>query len=277
MPFATWMWVSNLVGNLFEAADQFMLKHFSNVDAITADAMVGQYYSSRVVPLLLASVAFMFGGSLLPHLIKDWEAGRKDVVCRRLNQAVKFLSLAFTFGSAFVLLAAPLVFTWALRGKYDAGLAVLPGTLIYYVWYAMSAVANKYLLCAENARIGCVAFAAGLVSNIALNFLLAPILGLVGVVIATAVANALTLSLIYYLGWINGMRWDRGVIFSSLLPLVLCLGGWHSVAVASLACFIAYREGWLLDASERTELVDVSTDLIQRGRLALGLSASAAT
>ncbi|MCA9183695.1 MAG: oligosaccharide flippase family protein, partial [Planctomycetales bacterium] len=64
MPFATWMWVSNLVGNLFEAADQFMLKHFSNVDAITADAMVGQYYSSRVVPLLLASVAFMFGGSL---------------------------------------------------------------------------------------------------------------------------------------------------------------------------------------------------------------------
>lgn len=277
MPFATWMWISNLVGNLFEAADQFMLKHFSNVDAITADALVGQYYSSRVVPLLLASVAFMFGGSLLPHLIKDWEAGRKELVCRRLNQSVKFLSVAFTFGSAFVLLTAPLVFTWALRGKYDAGLAVLPGTLIYYVWYGTGAVANKYLLCAENARIGCVAFAAGLVSNVALNFLLAPILGLFGVVIATAVANAITLALIYYLAWLNGMRWDRGVIFTSFLPLALCLGGWQSVAVASLACFIAYREGWLLDTSERTQFLSSIAAMIQRCRAALGISVSAAT
>ena len=38
MPFATWMWISNFIGNMFEAADQFMLKHFSNVDAATADA-----------------------------------------------------------------------------------------------------------------------------------------------------------------------------------------------------------------------------------------------
>lgn len=277
MPFATWLWVANFVGNMFEAADQFMLKHFSNVDALTADAMVGQYYSSRVVPLLLASVAFMFGSSLLPHLIKDWESGRRELVCRRLNQAVKFLSVAFTFGSSLVLLAAPLLFTWALRGKYDAGLAVLPGTLIYYVWYSTGAIANKYLLCAENARIGCVAFAAGLVANVGLNFLLAPIFGLVGVVVATAVANAITLTLIYYLGWLNGMRWDRGVIFTSLLPLTLCLGGWHAVAVTSLACFVAYREGWLLDDSEQTQLSDSLTAMLQRGRAALGMGVPAST
>ncbi|MCA9220021.1 MAG: polysaccharide biosynthesis C-terminal domain-containing protein, partial [Planctomycetales bacterium] len=139
------------------------------------------------------------------------------------------------------------------------------------------AVANKYLLCAENARIGCVAFGVGLVSNIGLNFLLAPLLGLVGVVIATAVANALTLALIYYLSWLNGMRWDRGVIFTSMLPLTLCLGGWQAVAISSLACFVAYREGWLLDASERTQLMGSITALVQRGRTALGLSVPAST
>jgi O-antigen/teichoic acid export membrane protein len=271
MPFATWLWISNFVGNTFEAADQFMLKHFSNADAVTADAMVGQYYSSRVVPLLLASVAFMFGSSLLPHLLKDWEAGRRELVCQRLNQAVKFLIVAFTFGSALVLLAAPLVFTWALRGKYDDGLAVLPGTLMYYVWYGTGAVANKYLLCAENARIGCVAFGVGLVTNVGLNFLLVPILGLAGVVLATAVANAITLALIYYLSWLNGMRWDRGVIFTSLLPLSLCLGGWQSLAVTSLACFIAYREGWLLDDSEREQFANSLTVMLRSGRSALGL------
>ncbi|MBC8354582.1 MAG: lipopolysaccharide biosynthesis protein [Planctomycetes bacterium] len=277
MPFATWMWISNFIGNMFEAADQFMLKHFSNVDPVTADSMVGQYYSSRVVPLLLVSLAFMLGGSLLPHLIKDWEAGRRELVHQRLNQAVKLLSVTFTFGAAMVLLAAPLVFTWALRGKYDAGLAVLPGTLVYCLWYSMGAIANKYLLCAENTRIGSVAFGAGLVSNVALNFLLAPILGLVGVVIATAVANAIMLLLIYYLGWINGMRWDRGLIFTSLLPLALCLGGWQALAVAILACFVAYREGWLLDNSEQTQLTDGIQSMIQRGRTALGMSLPAST
>lgn len=277
MPFATWMWVANLVGNMFEAADQFMLKHFSNVDAVTADAMVGQYYSSRVVPLLLVSLAFMVGGSLLPHLIRDWEAGRRELVRRRMNQAVKLLSVAFTMGGALVLLAAPLVFTWALRGKYDAGLAVLPGTLIYFVWYGIGAVANKYLLCAENARIGCVAFAAGFVSNVGLNLLLAPRFGLVGVVVATAIANAITLLLIYYLSWLNGMRWDRGVIFTSLLPLALCLGGWQSIAVSGLACFVAYREGWLLDESEQTQLSDSLIALFQRGRSALGLNIATST
>jgi len=277
MPFATWMWVANFVGNMFEAADQFMLKHFSNVDAISADALVGQYYSSRVVPLLLVSLAFMVGGSLLPHLIRDWEAGRRELVCRRLNQAVKSLSVAFTFGSGLVLLAAPLVFTWALRGKYDAGLAILPGTLIYCLWYSIGAIANNYLLCAENARIGCVAFGAGLVSNVGLNFLLAPIFGLVGVVVATAAANAIALALIYYLSWLNGMRWDRGVIFTSLLPLALCLGGWQAVAVTGLACFIAHREGWLLDDSEQTQLSDSLIAMLQRGRTALGMSVPAST
>ncbi|MCB9939772.1 MAG: hypothetical protein H6823_16145 [Planctomycetaceae bacterium] len=96
-------------------------------------------------------------------------------------------------------------------------------------------------------------------------------------VIATAVANALTLTLIYYLSWLNGMHWDRGVIFTSFLPLALCLGGWQAVAVTSLACFIAYREGWLLDASEKTELMGSVTAMIQRSRTALGMSMPAST
>lgn len=277
MPFATWMWIANFIGNTFEAADQFMLKHFSNVDPITADAMVGQYYSSRVVPLLLVSLAFMLAGCLLPHLIKDWEAGRREVVYQRLNQAVKLLAVVFTFGAGLVLLAAPIIFTWALRGKYDAGLAVLPGTLVYCLWYSMCAIANKYLLCAENARIGCIAFGAGLVANVGLNFLLAPMLGLAGVVIATAVANAITLLLIYYLAWLNGMRWDRGVAFTTVLPLSLCLGGWQALAVATLACFVAYRERWILSESERLQFRNVLTEMIASGRTALGISLPAST
>jgi hypothetical protein len=101
--------------------------------------------------------------------------------------------------------------------------------------------------------------------------------GLIGVVVATAVANAIVLALIYYLSWLNGMRWDRGVIFTSMLPLALCLGGWQSVAVAGLACYIAYREGWLLDDSDQVHLTDSLGAMLQLGRRALGMSVPAST
>ncbi len=270
MPFASWVWVTNLVGNLFEATDQFMLKHFSQVDPVAADALVGQYYSSRVVPLLLVSMAFMVGASLLPHLTRDWESDRRDMVFQRINQAVKFIAVAFTFASALVLLAAPLLFTWALRGRYDAGLAVLPGTLVYCVWYSIGCVAGKYLLCAENARVGSLAYAVGLVVNVLLNLLLAPTYGLWGVVMATTIANALSLGLLYYISWRNGMRWDRGIIFVTLLPLALSLGSWQALAVTSLACFVAWREGWLFVEAEKREVTTLIATLLRGGQSLLG-------
>jgi O-antigen/teichoic acid export membrane protein len=257
LPFAGWIWLGNLVANLFQAADQFMLKHFSALEATAADALVGQYYSSRIVPLLFVSLATMLAASLLPHLIKDWEGGRREIVCQHINQAVKLVSLAFTAAAAGVLLFAPLLFTWVLGGKYDAGLAVLPGTLVYCVWYCIACVAASYLLCAENAKTASLALAMGLVANVILNYLLAPRFGLAGVVAATATANAIALAMLYFVSWQSGMRWDEGVIFASLLPLALCLGGWQAGAVTLLATFVAWRADWWFAKAEKRELMNI--------------------
>ena len=57
-------------------------------------------------------------------------------------------------------------------------------------------VMQNYLLCAEKARLVCVAMAAGLALSVPLNIVLLPRLGLEGAVLATAAANALSLLLI---------------------------------------------------------------------------------
>ena len=75
LPFATWVWLINLLANLFDAADRFMIVHFAKETAISADSLVGQYHSSRVVPCLLVAVAGIVGGVLLPYMSHDWEAG----------------------------------------------------------------------------------------------------------------------------------------------------------------------------------------------------------
>src|SRR5262249_38147298 len=75
LSFAAWVWVGNLLYNLFDVADRYMIVHTSN--APDPLAVVGAYHSSRIVPLLLVSIATLLGTMLLPHLSHDWEAGRR--------------------------------------------------------------------------------------------------------------------------------------------------------------------------------------------------------
>ena len=250
LPFAAWIWVGNLIANLFAVSDQFLLKHFSRLPPEAADALVGQYYSSRVVPLLMAGVVSLLASSLLPFLTEDWEAGRADVARKRINTSLKLFAVLLTAGGAAALVAAPLLFQGVLGGKYDAGLSVLPGTLTYCIWYSLYCVAYSYLLCVEKAWLGSLSLLAGLAVSVVLNILLAPRLGLPGVVWAAMAANACALGLVYHFSHRAGMTWDRGVWLASLLPLTLCLGGWAALAVLVAVLIGGWPAGWVFDNGE---------------------------
>lgn len=277
LPFAGWIWMGNLISNLFEVADQFMLKYFSGLPPVAADSLVGQYYSSRVIPLLLISVATMLAGSLLPHLTQDWEAGNRADARRRLNTFTKLAAIAFTVGAAGCLMASPLLFTWALRGRYDAGLAVLPGTLAYCACYGIGCIAMNYLLCAEKARLGSVALACGLAVNLALNYLLVPRFGLPGVVVATIVANVAAVALIFWLSSLAGMRWHPGTLMAAALPLGLSLGGLPALAIVAIVLALGWRERWLVTDDEQASLKELVKAVSARWRGWSGRPRQAAT
>ncbi len=190
-PYAAWVLVSSVVINLFEVVDRYMIVHFSPVSAGGSLDTVGNYHSSRVVPMLLVSVAAMLAAMITPHLSHDWEAGRRDQVVARLRLFLKLFGFALSAAAAAVLLAAPLLFGTAFRGKFPAGQAVLPWTLVYCTWFGLSLVLQNYLLCVEKVRLASVALACGLALNVLLNLLLLPRLGLEGSVLLTAAANAL--------------------------------------------------------------------------------------
>ncbi len=254
LPFAGWIWTGNLISNLFEVADQFMLKYFSGLPSTAADSLVGQYYSSRVIPMLLISLATMLAACLLPHLIRDWEAGNRDSARQRLNTFTKLVAITFTIGAAGCLIVSPVLFTWALRGKYDAGLAVLPATLAYCTCYGIGCIAMNYLLCAEKAKLGSLALICGLTINVGLNYLLAPQFGLVGVVAATIIANVVALALIFWLSSLAGMRWQPSTLVTAALPLSLTLGGVPALAIVAIVLALGLRERWLVTDDEQESL-----------------------
>jgi O-antigen/teichoic acid export membrane protein len=249
--FAIWVWVTNLLCHMFAVVDRYMIVHCSGMDHTTALAQVGNYHSSRILPLLFVSLADLLAGVVMPYLSHDWEAGRRSDVVRRMNLVLKLTALAMLTAGVVVLWLAPWLFHVAFAGKYDEGLAVLPWTLAYSVGYALLIVAQCYIWCAERTRIGTLPLIVGLAVNVVLNLVLLPYWGLWGAVVATTIATGVALVVLFGLNAAAGMRFDWGMIV--VCGATFCLSGGPLLATCVLGALLAAAfgpRGWL-SASER--------------------------
>lgn len=255
-PYAAWILLFSVLTNLFTMVDRPMIIHFADMPVAMALDVVGNYHSARMVPMLLVSIAAMLEVMMMPHLSRDWEAGRRDLVASRLRLFLKLLGFAFVAAGAVVLLAAPLLFEVALQGKFPSGEAVLGWTLIFCIWCGLSLVAQNYLLCAEKAGLVCVAMAFGLAANVALNLVLLPRFGLEGVVLAATVANALLLWLTCRYNRRLGFHLDTGVRVAFVLPILLYLGPWVTILALVATAIAAIWGKRLLTPEEKQQLAE---------------------
>lgn len=252
--FAFFVWVSNLFSQLFAVVDRYMLVHCAGLSPAEALDQVGHYHSSRVIPLLLVSIAELLSGMIMPHLSHDWEIGRHDHVGQRLNTGVKLTSLGMLLGGAAILAAAPFLFHVVLEGRYDEGLAVLPWTLAGCVWYSIYCIAQNYLWCAEKTRLATAPLGLALVANVALNLFLLPTYGLHGAVLATAISTALALGTVLVLSARHGMRLDAGTWLLAASPTAIGFGTWPAIAMCFTLSVAALTTTLVFTLDERREL-----------------------
>jgi polysaccharide transporter, PST family len=277
LPFAMWVWMANLLANLFAVVDRYMLIHHAGLPPEEAMTQVGYYQSSLIIPLLFISMAELFASILTPHLSHDWEQGDRAEVARKLNLSLKITSILLLTGSVAVLLTGPLVFDAILQGKYTGGLDVLPLTMVYSSWFGLMMIASNYLWCAERAKLCSAALLAGLVSNIALNWILLPSYGLHGAVVATTTANAITLGITLYLSHAIGMRYEAGTLFLLVLPLTLALGAVAGLVAVVSIVLLAVRTNWLISHEEKSQLFAVGSQYLQRVQTMFGMAVKLAT
>jgi len=156
-----------------------------------------------------------------------------------------------------VLWIAPLLFKIAFAGRYGEGLAVLPWTLAYCVWYGLLQVAQNYLWCAEKTKLGTLPLGIGLVANILLNIVLIPPWGLLGAVMATAASTALSLAVLYWLNHRAGMQLEPGMIWLSFTPIALCGGAVCGTATLLMLAPVLLISELLLTRPERAVILAV--------------------
>jgi O-antigen/teichoic acid export membrane protein len=169
-------------------------------------------------------------------------------------------------GGVAVMFVAPLLFHVAFEGRYDDGLAVLPFTLTYCVWYGLLIIGQTYLWCAERMKAGAVPLAVGLAVNIFLNLLLIPAWGLTGAVVATTIATGLALAVLHVINHHVGMKFDPGVVWLSLAPAAMCGGAWTgAIALMVLAVILPWSRV-LINQSERDAIGALLTENLAKLR-----------
>lgn len=260
LPFAVWVWLTNLVTNVADFVDRFMILHVSGLDSHTAQALVGQYHSSRVVPLLLATMGATIAAIVLPHWSHDWEKGLKQKVAAQLNLSVKMAAVLFTAGSLFVLASSPILFDWLLGGKYNDGLAALPWALVGAIWFATMIVMQNYLLCAEKAKLVTAACAVGVIVNVGLNYFAIP-WGLTAIMAARSLSALATALVICGFIAADGLKWNRGLTLAHLVPLLVLAGAPLGGAILVGLLVLDWRTRWLFDAEEEQQLVMLARGL----------------
>jgi O-antigen/teichoic acid export membrane protein/peptidoglycan/xylan/chitin deacetylase (PgdA/CDA1 family) len=269
LPFAAWIWMSNLLSGLFDMIDRYMIVHFSGLEVNEALRQVGYYHTSRLLPLLFVAISALLGSMITPHLSHDWELGRRREVAERLNTVLKALDLSLFAASVVVLICAPFLFCTVLGGKFSEGLEQLPLTLVYCTWFGTFAVAQNYLWCAEKAWLSSVALLIGLLVNVSLDLVLLPRVGLHGAVMATTAANFTALTLLYLLNGRLGMRIARGTWILAAVPMLLWLG--PTVATLGLVVVLAVSlfTEWLFTGEERHHLLAPAVGVWQSFRARL--------
>ena len=255
-PFAVWLWVSNLLNNLIEVSDRYMLIHWSSTTADLAQGAVGQYHSGRVVPLLLVSIAIVLSGALLPYMSQAWEERDKSRARNLINLAIKLTSVLFTLCGVLILLLSPILFETILQGRYTDGLAVLPITLVYCIWFSLMVIAQDYLWVAEKGKWASLGLGVGLVLNVIFNMILIPHYGLFGAVTATAVGNAAIVLIIFGANYRFGCKPDLGIWACTVIPLLLLLGKPAAIICILALLVITAKTNLILNKAEKSILFD---------------------
>lgn len=263
---AFWIWVVNILANLFDSADRYVLVHFTNLSAEASQGLVGQYQSSLLLPSLLIGMGTAFGGAMLPHLARSRAKGDVAGAGALLVTATKLTVVIFVMAGFAALWSGPFLFDLLWRGKFAAGENVLGLALMHGVWLSAAFLLQNWLWCVEKARFGALSFFVGLIVNVVLNVALAPLFGLPGVVVATLAGDAVALTMMVVVTRRFGLRAPVALWLALTMPLCLAAGSLYGTAIFGVALAVCLLFGNLIRPEELQQVRDLLSATLARFR-----------
>jgi polysaccharide transporter, PST family len=264
IPFAISVWAVDLLSNLFDVVDRYMLLHLASNDQTLNQSLVGQFHTARILPVLFLSIAAMISGMLLPYWSSDWEADKKASTCKSINASIKASVYFFWFASLAAMCVSPLLFGAIFKGTYPISEACFPAALCHCVFASVVLLQTSALRCVEANRSAIGVLALAFITNTALSYLLVPRMGVLGAMWATLAATLIMLLMNAWLMFRRQIKADLGLWLSFMVPMTLLMPIEFAFASAVVIVFVAGRTNWLLTEIDRADLDHALLPLVQR-------------
>ncbi len=252
-------------GNLsywaFDSSDRYI------IGLLMGNVFVAYYSPSHtmgnIIMMFLAPFSF-----LLPAVLpKYFEKGDMDEVRRYLKYTLKyFMLLAIPSVFGLSLLSKPILTILSTAQIADNGFFVTPFVALSAVMYGLNSNINQIIILNKKTKVnGSVWIATG-ISNVALNILLIPYLGILGAAIATLISSTLAVSLTLYYNYryldfkfdFNPVFMAKSVLASIVMSVFLVIyrpTGLLELILAVVIGFIIYITAlFLIKGIKRSEI-----------------------
>lgn len=186
---------------------------------------VGFYIVAKQVADVLSAPAGAFGTSLSPALGEQKAQQNVARASRLYAESLRYVLLLYIPAAAGLILVAAPVIRLVFGADYLPAVPVLQVLSVFTVAYAVTKITSDGLDYLGRARSRAIAKAGMAVSNVVLNLLLIPVLGVVGAAVATAITfTAYTFVNVYFIHQelsldVRGIA--RDLMLISLITLVM--------------------------------------------------------
>ena len=200
VPASIFWWVTNASDQMFVAA---MLEN--------GEAWTAIYGNSYKLPTILTIVATVFTEAWQISAFTDGTDAQRESFFSRVFDA--YQSVMFLAGAGLILIAKPFMLLY--REDYFIGWKFIPLLVIATVFSCLSNFLNSIYMVEKRSGLSLITMAIGAALNCVMNFLLIPIWGVNGAVLATLASYIVVFTLRAY----N----TRGLIRIDYAPLKLCV------------------------------------------------------
>lgn len=182
------------------ATQIYLVLNKTMLGVIVGVTSAGYYENSDKIVKVILAIVTATGTVMLPRVANTFAKGNHEQVNNYLYSSFDFVS-SISFPMAFGLAAiAPKFSVWfmgedfAITGRL---IPILASIIIFIAW--SNVLGTQYLLPTNKTQYYTISVSIGAVSNILLNILLIPLLGVLGAVVATSASEmVVTIVQIYY-------------------------------------------------------------------------------
>lgn len=214
--FSIPLFLSGLFAAGIDVADRFILNF------LLGKKQVGEYSFAYRIALITNIFVISFRTAWMPYAINRWkENNYKEIFGKtflKLLAAGVFILIAVSF-FAEDLFKLKILGTYLFNPEYRNGLVILPFVVLGYIFSSLAAFYSVYPFVSNKSYHFLISDGIGLIINLVLNFILIPLIGLLGAGIATCL-SFMIMSFYLYLISKNKIKIDYLIKENFVIALV---------------------------------------------------------